>query len=65
MKVKDLLYMCDSDVRASVYEIETDHIYLKPDSVGKLLNCGHWILNEEVQELTITDKILYISVVVE
>jgi hypothetical protein len=65
MKVKDLLYICDSSVRASVYNIPTDTIYLKPASVGMLLGSGHWILNEEIEEITITDGVIYLSVVVE
>jgi hypothetical protein len=62
MQVKDLLYICDSDVRASVYDITTDTIYLKPASVGMLLGSGHWILNEEIEEITINDGVIYLCV---
>jgi hypothetical protein len=65
MQVRELLHLCDSSVKASVYEIETDRIYLEPDSVGMLLGSGHWILNEEIEEITITDGVIYLSVVVE
>ena len=65
MKVKDLLYICDSSVRASVYDIATDNVYLKPASVGMLLGSNHWILNEEIEEITITDGVIYLCVVVE
>lgn len=65
MTVKDLLFVLNDSIIASVVNSVTELTYLKPSKIGGLLGSGHWVLNEKIKEVTIANDILYISVVVE
>ena len=64
MKVYDVLMLCSSFTKCAVYDNNSAWIYFK-DTPGSILANKHWILAEEVVELTINDNVLFISVEVE
>ena len=60
MTVKDILYACDSSVKAMVLNGSTNSVILKGNSVGYLLGTEHWCLDEEVKEIGIVHDVLVI-----
>ena len=65
MRVKDILYKCDSNVKVAVVDTICDMYMLTPDYVGFHLTKNHWVLDEQVSEIHIKDNVLVLCVEVE